>query len=898
VALQPSTRLGRYEIVSSIGAGGMGEVYRARDTRLDRTVAIKVLPEHLSRNPQSRERFEREAKAISSLSHPHICPLYDVGQQGGIEYLVMEFLEGETLAHRLKKGLLPPDQVLQYAVQITDALDTAHRHGVIHRDLKPGNIMLTKAGAKLLDFGLAKMRTAEAVAGMTALPTQTAPLTGEGAILGTLQYMAPEQLEGKEADARTDIFALGAVIYEMATARKAFAGKSQASLISAIMSSEPPSIATPQSMTPPALDHAVRTCLAKDPDARWQTASDVLVELKWIAGGGAISQVSAPADVALLRKRGRLGWIAAGCLLATLIAGGVMMYLRPAPEARVVQFEVAPPQNDVSLWPAISPDGQHMAYSAKSTSTSPQVIFLRSLNSLDTNPLPGTEGEVDYSWSPDSSQIAFATASALKKINITGGAPQVICNHTARFIAWNRDGVILFWGGAGQGLFRVAAAGGEPKPVTKLDPTRQEIGHGFTQFLPDGRHFIYLGVSDKPENSGTYLGSLDSPEIKRIHDGKANTLYAQPGYLIFIRGTSTDPVGPGSGTLTAQRFDIRRAELSGDPVVVADSVAAFQESSVLFGYFSVSQNGVLTYSPGSGPTRTQLAWFDRSGKRLGTLGEPADYTNPAVSRDQKMVAVGKVDPQTKTRDIWVNDLQRGTSSRLTFDPADDFNPTWSPDGARIAFSSDRKGHRDIYVKPASGVGEEQVLAESTEEKTVEDWSADGQYLVWGVDATGYEWLFSFRDHKILPFLQAKFLQDQCRFSPNRGGPPHWIAYASVETGARQVYVRSFAGALSGSGGKWQISTDGGSEPMWRGDSKELFYLNGNKLMAVEVNGDGESIRAGIPKELFEARLTPYQRRNRYIVTSDGKRFLMNALVEEQGHASIRVVLNWPGLLKR
>jgi hypothetical protein len=496
--------------------------------------------------------------------------------------------------------------------------------------------------------------------------------------------------------------------------------------------------------------------------------------------------------------------------------------------------------------------------------------------------------EIDYSWSPDSSQIAFATASALKKISITGGAPQVICNHTASYIDWNRDGVILFWGGTSQGLFRVAAAGGEPKPVTKLDPARQEIAHVLPQFLPDGRHFIYLALSDKPENSGTYLGLLDSPEIKRIHDGNANTIYAQPGYLIFIRGTS----------LMAQQFHIRNMELSGDAVVLADSVATASVGLVPFGRFSVSQNGVLTYSPGSGTPGTQLAWFDRSGKRLGTVLEPADYTNPAISPDQKMMAVGKQDPQTKTRDIWVIDLQRGTSSRLTFDPADDLNPTWSPDGARIAFSSNRKGHRDIYVKAASGVGEEQVLAESAEEKSVDDWSADGQYLVWGVDPTAYEWLFSFRDHKILPFLQAKFSQIQCRFSPNHDRPPRWIAYASFETGAQQVYVRSFAGVLSGSGGKWQISTDGGSEPMWRGDRKELFYLNGNKLMAVEVNGEGESFRAGVPKELFEARLTPAQRRNRYLVTSDGKRFLMNALVEEQEHASIRVVLNWPGLLKR
>lgn len=881
MSLQPSTRLGPYEIISSIGAGGMGEVYRARDTRLDRIVAVKVLPEHLSSNPQLRERFDREAKAISSLSHPHICPLYDVGHQDGIDYLVMEHLEGETLAQRLKKGPLPPERALEYAIQIADALDTAHRHGVIHRDLKPGNIMLVKTGAKLLDFGLAKVRAAEAVAGMTAMPTQTTPLTGEGTILGTLQYMAPEQLEGAEADARTDIFSLGALIYEMATGHKAFEGRSQASLISAIMSSEPPALSTVQAMTPVALDQVVKTCLAKDPDARWQAAHDVLVQLKWIAGAGATAELAAPA-AARFRKRAWVGWIVATCLLAALIAALAITYLHPAPEARVVQFDVPLPALALTDTPNISPDGQYVAIPG-SEAGQPR-LWLHSLNSGDTSALPGTEGVDAYFWSPDSRQIGFSTSSGLKKINLARGVPQTIYNGTVFGSgAWNRDGTILFCPGQNQPLYKVSAMGGEPRAVTKLDQSRQENVHFGPQFLPDGRHFIYAAWSTKPENTAIYLGSLDSPQVKHIHDGYIDFSYAPPGHLIFTIGTN----------LMAQRFDVRKGELSGEPILLADSLLSLSGPYGTLGFFSLSDNGVLTYLAGSDLTLTQLLWFDRTGKRLGIAGDPADYSNPAISPDQKKIAVGKRDPRTKTRDIWVIDLLRNASSRFTFDPRDDLNPSWSPDGTRIIFTSNRKGHRDIYVKPANGAGEEQMLLQSDGNKNVEDWSSDGQYLLWGSDTE--EWLFSFKEHKSLPL--PKFTQEQGRFCPSGTGPPRWFAYTSHETGARQVYVRSFAGALTGSGARWQISTNGGTDPSWRGDGKELFYLSGNKLMAVEVNGDGESFQSGNPKELFETPVSVYVR-NRYIASADAKRFLVNVPLREKEGIRFKVVLNWPTLLTR
>jgi serine/threonine protein kinase len=708
----------------------------------------------------------------------------------------------------------------------------AHRHGVIHRDLKPGNIMLTKMGAKLLDFGLAKVRAAEPAIGMSVMHTQGTSLTAEGTMLGTLHYMAPEQLEGGEADARADVFALGAVIYEMATGRKAFEGKSQASVISAIMSSEPPILSSVQAMAPLALDHVVRTCLAKDPDARWQTAHDVLIELKWIAEGGTATQVGMPAALARSRKRARQGWIVAACLAVALVVSMVIAYLRPTPQAALVKFQVTPPHNTgvvEELWsPVISPDGQYLAFN--NSVNGRWRISLHSLKSLVANPLPGTERTYPFgfSWSPDSREIAFSTGSALKKISITGGPPQTICELTGDDIAWNRDNVILIGGNRNQPLFRVAATGGEPTALTKLDQSRREIGHSFVHFLPDGQHFLYLASSTKPENSATYLGSLDSSEVKRIHAGNGNAVYAPPGYLLFLRGT----------TLMAQRLNLRKAELSGNPILITDPVFSFTAHVGLprtIGSFSVSENGVLTYLPASGVKHTQLIWFDRGGNRLGTLGEPADY-------------------------------------------------------------STRSGHRDIYTKPASGVGEEQVLMPSDESKTVEDWSEDGQYLVYDVEIN--KWLFSFRTQKSLPLLHGNFRQDQFRFSPNRHNPPRWIAYCSYEAGTGQVYVRSLAGALAGSGGKWQISTNGGTEAQWRGDGKELFYFEDKKLMAVEVDANGESFQPGIPKELFETRVTPEVRRNRYIVGSDGKRFLINVLVQQPEGESFNVILNWPALLKR
>src|SRR5579872_2644026 len=677
--LSPSARLGPYEILSAIGAGGMGEVYRARDTRLDRTVAIKVLPAHLSDNPERRERFEREAKAISSLSHPNICPLYDVGHQDGIDFLVMEYLEGETLAHRLKKGALAPEQVLQYAIQITDALDTAHKHGVIHRDLKPGNIMLTKTGAKLLDFGLAKMRAAEATAGMTGALTQTTPLTGEGTIVGTLQYMAPEQLEGEEADARTDLFALGSVIYEMATGRKAFEGKSQASVISAIMKAEPEPISTLQPLAQAALDHVVQTCLAKDPDARWQTAHDVLVELKWITEAGSRRGTT---PVALSKKRARLPWVvtAAACAIAILLA--VSRAREKPAEVQTARFLIQPPRG-VTLgsedYPVVSPDGQLLVFGG-TRANEMKALWVRRLDSLSAQRLAGTDDGLYPFWSPDSRWIGFFAGGKLKKIQALGGSVDVLCNAPTNPEggAWSPNGVIVFTGGLGNTLWSIPEHGGEARPALAPDKLQQGAGQVWPHFLPDGNHFLYLS------RGSVLLGSLGSAETVPVAVVASNAMYSPPGFLIYSRGQN----------VVAHSFDLSKGQLTGGPTTIAEQVKAMPLSAGA--QFSVSRTGVVAYRQSS--NGVQLAWYGRDGKRLSSIGEPGQYNEIVLSSDGKRLALERIVSDGENWDIWILGLESGIFSRMTFDPALDVNPVWSPDGRELVFASSRKGAFDLYRK--------------------------------------------------------------------------------------------------------------------------------------------------------------------------------------------------------
>ena len=706
MALQPGTTLGPYEIQSPLGAGGMGEVYKATDTRLDRTVAIKVLLAHVADDPDLRQRFEREAKTLAALSHPHICPVFDVGQQDRVDFLVMEYLEGETLEQRLTKGALPLDQALRFAIEIADALDKAHRKGITHRDLKPGNIMVTKAGTKLLDFGLAKLRhpkRTDKPISSSATTTRATGLTVKGIILGTPQYMSPEQLHGGEADARSDIFAFGAIVYEMVTGKKAFTGESQASLIAAILDSQPTPMSTLQPMSPPALDRVVRKCLGKDPEDRWQDVRDATDELKWIAEGGSQAGVAVPAGVPA-RGQSRLAWSVATVTTVLLAVALAVPYLNRAPaETATSRFSVLS-EAGVVRGLALSPNGRQLAF------TDGRQLWIRSLDSLESRALPGTEGAQAPFWSPDGRSIGFFTLTELRTVDPAGGPPQTVCAVPGVGGTWNQDDVIVL-GQFGGELLRVPAAGGEPTPVTTLDETRQEIGHLWPQFLPDGEHFLFF-AQGAAEQEGIYVGSLESgvtPSLLLRTDRMAR--YAAPGSLLFGRGQS----------LMAQPLDVERLALTGDPVRVADGVRS--DPLLRWLGFSASHQGELAYVGGGGGAVTQLRWLDRSGVELGTVGEPREYHDPLLSPDETKVAVGRDD------DVWILDVSRGTEQRFTFDPALDGAPIWSPDGSRIVFSSFRDGGPgDLYEKAAAGTGQAQLLLESDYFKLATDWSTDGEFV--------------------------------------------------------------------------------------------------------------------------------------------------------------------------
>jgi Tol biopolymer transport system component len=880
MSLDSNARLGPYEIIAPLGAGGMGEVYRARDTRLDRTVAIKICAGRFT------DRFEREARAISGLNHPHICALYDIGRENSMDFLVMEYLEGESLEARLHNGPLPVPDALRIAIQIAGSLDAAHRKGVIHRDLKPGNVMLTGAGAKLLDFGLAKIAEAPAPTGSnTSLPTVAHTLTTEGTILGTFQYMAPEQLEGKECDARSDIFAFGALLYETITGRKAFAGSSQASLITAVMSGDPPPVSAAQPMASPALDRLIRKCLAKSPDDRWQSARDLLSELQWIAEAGSQAGIPAPA-AAERHDRQRLPWLVAGAVAALFLLSLVftVAHLREQPAKGLgVRFQVpAPEKLSFHFYdlPAVSPDGERIAFTASAGTNDPNKLFVRPLSAATATEI-SVPGSVYFPfWSPDGRQVAFSGATGLQKVDFAGGPPVTLCQTGGLAFGgtWSRDGVILV---PIRGLLhRLPAAGGEPKPVGSS--AKGEISQIWPQFLPDGKHYLYLSTSAQPELEGIYVASLDGGQRKLIVTTQANAVYVPSGHLLFVRGD----------VLMAQPFDLRKLKLVDEPRPITDHIAMMSSFSNIPGAtFAASPNGVLVWRNGSETSASQLQWFDRSGGKLGVVGDAADFSSPAFSPDEKKLAVGVMDPQTKTRDIWVIDLVRGTRTRLTFDPADDFNPVWSPDGTRIAFTSNRKGERDLYQKPADGSGQEELLLEAKDgQKNAEDWSPDGKYLLYNHQPAGQAHLYAMPlegDRKPVAFLKTAFRTDQGQFSPNG----RWLAYSSVESGRREIYVQGFKLDPSQPRGKWQISTDGGSEPRWRRDGKELYYYAVKGLMAVDVKTDGASFEAGIPKPLFDVRV-PTAGRNHFVAARDGQRFLVVVPEEETSNAPMQVLVNW------
>jgi serine/threonine protein kinase/Tol biopolymer transport system component len=883
MALTAGMKLGPYEILAPLGTGGMGEVYRARDTRLERDVAVKVLPSDLSSDPNLRQRLQREAKAVSKLGHPHICTLHDIGHQDGVDFLVMELVEGETLEHRLIKGPLPPEQSLRFAGQIADALAKAHKLGITHRDLKPSNVMLTKTGAKLMDFGLAKGTGPAPLAGtLTEMTADQAKLTVEGTVIGTFQYMAPEQLEGKEADSRTDIFALGEVIYEMATGKPAFAGKSRASLIAAILTTDPPPISQLQPMTPPTLERVVKKCMAKDPDERWQSASDLASELNWIAEGG--SQAAQARQVSAGRRRWeRASWLLAASFFLLLLAAGVAVWNTSNKRPLPMYFHTAVPfaANDLAL----SPDGRTLAMVAYSAQANNYVLWTYEVGGQKTSSLEGTQGASYPFWSPDRKSIGFFAEGKLKKVDVLGGQPQVLCDApNGRGGSWNRDGVIVFTPDGLGGLSRVSSSGGSPVEITKLDTSRFEFSHRWPVFLADGKHFIYLAAnfSGQYDKNAIFLGSLDSQERRLVVSTSANAAYAEPGYLLYLRDNKT---------LVAQPFDRRRYVLSGEPHTLSDEV--LYTPLVDRAVFSVAGVEVLATQTGKGASLSRLTWFDRSGKSAGTIGIPGSFGNVRLSSDGRRVAVDQTDPDGRRVDIWIHESTQGAATRLTFDPSGHQAPIWSPDGKQIVFSANRTLGFRLYLKNADGSGSEEELPDlgSAAQANAWDWSRNGKYVL--VKRSNELWYLSWPERIAKPLLQAKWTVQSAQFSPDG----RWIAYASNETGSMEVYVSSFPiGA-----GKWQVSSAGGQEPRWRQDGKELFYLSGEgKMMAVPVKM-GAGFEAGSPVTLFQThRRQPISALHffSYDVSGDGQRFLIITKVDEANTAPLSILLNWASKMEK
>jgi Tol biopolymer transport system component len=873
----------------------MGEVYRARDTRLDRTVAVKILAKEFSSDPVRRQRFEREAKAISSLNHPHICVLFDVGRQDGVDFLVMECVEGETLAKRLEKGPLPLDQVLKFGAQIAGALDKAHRNGIVHRDLKPGNIMLTPTGAKLLDFGLARTAVSLVSGATVTAEARSTPVTQEGMIVGTFQYMSPEQVEGKELDSRSDIFSLGAVLYEMLTGKCAFPGKSHLSVASAILEKEPEPIIVVKPLTPPALEHVIRRSLAKDPEERWQTARDFALELNGIAESVPSGVPKTAADRTAFRER--ILMAAAVLAAGAAIAFGILYAKRPVPDTRVTRTYIKPQGASAFIFTgdqkgfAISPDGRNVAFVASTaTPEAKSALWIRPMDSLQARLLPGTEASAFPFWSPDGRYIGFFAGGKLKKVDSQGGPPAILCDAPdGRGGSWNRDGDIVFTPTVNSPIYRVSASGGPISQLTTQDPSKNETTHRWPWFLPDGRHFIFLaGSTFTPRESASnsiLLGSLDSKETRLLFHTHYQAVYAS-GHMLFLRQSS----------LMAQPFDANRLEFTGEAVPISDQVR--EDASIARAWFSPSTNGLLVYAEGAAMDR-QLIWFDRSGKQISAVPGLDSYAGVSLSPDGKKLAYYL---DGTGFDVWGFDITRGVKTPLTFGSSSgqgSLYPVWSPDQRYIAYTSYRNGKYGLYQKSADGSGGETLLLEGIDHFRVPtSWSFDGKFLVYhegvsgGTYASGVPggwsvWILPlFGDRKPYTFVQSTFSAREASFSPDG----KWLAYCSNESGEYRVYVVPFPGP----GGKWQVSGGDGRGPLWRG--KEIFYLSAdNKLMVAKVETAGSSFSAGEARVLFDSH--SYGVFGRYDVSADGQRIVV-VYEGSQPSSTLTVVTNWTAGLKQ
>ena len=877
------TKLGPYEILSPLGAGGMGEVYKARDTRLGRDVAIKLLPEALASDSDRLSRFEQEARSASALNHPNIVTIYEIGRVDSLSYISMELVQGRTLRELIAEGPLPARRLLALAAQIADALARAHEAGIVHRDLKPENLMVTKDGlVKVLDFGLAKLALPES-GEVSAMPTLAKPETQPGIVLGTVGYMSPEQASGRPVDFHSDQFSMGSIFYEMATGRRAFSRGTTAETLVAVIREEPEPLGAATSSAPAAVRWVIERCLAKDPEERYASTRDLARDLSHLRDH--ISEASAEAAPVILARR--LGWLGpaliAGLALAAVLAVFAALRPRHQPPAQPVRFAVsAPPgtiyapQVETSRGFSVSPDGTRLSIEAFSKGR--KRIFVRAFDSEDAVELEGSLDAAAHFWSPDSRFIAFFADGKLKKIPATGGPPVELCEAPFPFVGtWSQNGAILFSRLDPPGIYRVADTGGDVVRATP-DPSRLEANHLWPYFLPDGRRFLYL----VNQRSGLgirelHLGALDSKEdriVVRRLDSRVE--YAPPGYLIYVR----------DGSLFAQPFDEHKALLQGEPRLLAPNV--YYHAGPGLAAFSVSQTGVLAYQTAARPSR--LVWFDRQGKEVGQLGEPSVMKGLRISPDGTRVAVDIGDRRTGTADIWVFDISSGVSTRLHSDAADEVMPVWSADGSRVLYRSDRKGPPDIYEIRPGTPGSERALLELPGIQQPEDVSRDGRWLVylsWDQTTLWDIWLLPLAgERKPRPWLATRFNETSPRFSPDG----RWIAYESDESGAPEVYAALTDGAAE----KRRISPSGGRRPRWRPDGKELYYVGPDGfLMAVPVQL-GSRLEAGTPGQLFRAE----PEIENYDVTRDGSRFLVTTSVDKVPESPIRVILNWPAALEK
>jgi Tol biopolymer transport system component len=896
MTIAASTKLGRYEIRSKIGEGGMGEVYRARDTQLGRDVAIKVIPSSVAVDKDRLRRFEQEACAAGALNHPNILVVHDIAAHDGSPYVVSELLEGETLRKRIAATPLNQRRALDYALQIANGLAAAHEKGIIHRDLKPDNIFITNDGRlKILDFGLAKLTQLDENQAQTDVPTRRVD-TGSGVVMGTVGYMSPEQLKGRAVDQRSDIFSFGAILYEMLSGRRAFHRESVAETMSAILKEDPPELSDTNKTVSPALERIVSHCLEKNPEGRFHSARDLAFALEALSGSTTSSETAMAAALPAAGSPGRvwLPWAIAGAAILLAAAAFAWSYFRRSPSGEVaesIRFIIPMPDKALILTPpVISPDGRRIVYRLN-TEDGKEILWVSALGSLDPpRPLIGTDGGAQPFWSPDSRSVGFFANNKLKRIDLSSGSVQTVCDAAQTGSgAWSRNGTIIFSKSSGSGLYRITTAGETPVELTQVDPSRNEVAHTFPYFLPDGRHFIYLVRNAQPENSAIYVGSLDSKENKSLVIVQSSAVYSPPGYLLFVR----------ENTLMAQAFNADTLDLKGEAFAVAEQVV--RNPILGRAMFSVSENGVLVMRSGV-INSNQLIWFDSAGKQLGVVTPPGGYNTPALSPDEKSVAVSRADLVTGTAsDILLINLERGTQIRFTDDPATDNYPAWSAAGDRIAFVSNRNRQSSIYVKLTNGSAVEEPLVSSGEQKVNPTFSPDGQFIIYSqinpkTDVDLYR-VSTGGDKKIEPFLQTNSIEAQARVSPNG----RWVAYISNETGKFEVYITTFPVA----GSKVAVSVGGGSQPQWRADGRELYYYApSRKLMAVEVNSNSPTFEVGIARPLFDLRTLgaavdqSFPGNGYYASARNGKRFLVPSIPQLPERQQINVILNWTADLKK